>query len=219
MTGARDDVLGMIRRRLGRTASAERVAAVRQGLAQPRRNLVPARGQLPHDEQVALFVRMAREAAATVDRVGAIAEVAPTVASFLTEHALGTRVRLAPALAGLAWPGLETSAGAAGADDAVSIVAAFAGVAETGTLVLLSGPDSPTTLNFLPDTHIVLLSVANVVGLYEDAWDRLRRRGSMPRNVNMVTGPSRTGDIEQTIQLGAHGPRRLHVILVDGPIA
>jgi L-lactate dehydrogenase complex protein LldG len=57
-----------------------------------------------------------------------------------------------------------------------------------------------------------------VTGSYEDAWDRLRRHvgdGVMPRTVNLITGPSRTGDIEQTIELGAHGPRRLHIILLD----
>ena len=56
------------------------------------------------------------------------------------------------------------------------------------------------------------------LGPYEDAWDRLRAaegEGRLPRTVNFITGPSRTGDIEQTIQMGAHGPRRLHVILVE----
>ena len=82
--------------------------------------------------------------------------------------------------------------------------------------MLLSGPDHPTTLNFLPDTHIVVLRASQVVGPYEDAWARLRAAATaMPRTVNFVTGPSRTADIEQTIQLGAHGPRRLHIVLID----
>jgi L-lactate dehydrogenase complex protein LldG len=54
-----------------------------------------------------------------------------------------------------------------------------------------------------------------VVAAYEDGWDRLREGGGMPRAINFITGPSRTGDIEQRIELGAHGPRRLHIILVD----
>ena len=95
------------------------------------------------------------------------------------------------------------------------VTGAVCGVAETGTLILTSGPDSPTTLNLLPDTHIVVLSTDSIVGSYEDGWDLLRARGELPRTVNMITGPSRTGDIEQTIQLGAHGPRRLHILLVD----
>jgi L-lactate dehydrogenase complex protein LldG len=101
--------------------------------------------------------------------------------------------------------------------DAVSVTGAFAGVAETGTLVLVSGPEHPSTLNLLPETHIVVLRRDQLVGSYEDAWALLRVMGrGMPRTVTMVTGPSRTADIEQTLQLGAHGPRRLHIVLIDG---
>jgi L-lactate dehydrogenase complex protein LldG len=85
--------------------------------------------------------------------------------------------------------------------------------------MLVSGEATPTTLNFLPDTHIVILRARQVVASYEDGWDLLRQRPgegpkALPRTVNFITGPSRTGDIEQRIELGAHGPRRLHVILV-----
>ena len=52
-------------------------------------------------------------------------------------------------------------------------------------------------------------------GLMAEAWDLLRKTlGGMPRNVMLVTGPSRSADIEQSLELGAHGPRRLHVVLV-----
>ena len=84
--------------------------------------------------------------------------------------------------------------------------------------MLCSGPAGPTTLNFLPETHVVVLRADQVVGPYEEAWDLLRSaRGAagLPRTVNFVTGPSRTADIEQTIQMGAHGPRRLCILLVD----
>ena len=81
--------------------------------------------------------------------------------------------------------------------------------------MMKAGPEHPTTLNFLPDTHVVVLLASQIVGSYEDAWDRLRDVDSMPRTVNFITGPSRTGDIEQTIFLGAHGPRRMHIVLVE----
>jgi L-lactate dehydrogenase complex protein LldG len=81
--------------------------------------------------------------------------------------------------------------------------------------MLVSGPDTPTTLNFLPDTEIVVVRAGQVVAAYEDGWDLLRGLPGLPRTVNFVTGPSRTGDIEQRIQLGAHGPRRLHVVLIE----
>jgi L-lactate dehydrogenase complex protein LldG len=57
-----------------------------------------------------------------------------------------------------------------------------------------------------------------VLRAYEDGLRLLRQeRGELPRSINLVTGPSRSGDIEQTIQLGAHGPKRLLVLLVDAP--
>ena len=99
---------------------------------------------------------------------------------------------------------------------AVAVQQAFAAIAETGTLMLPSAPVRPTTVNLLADTAIVVLRASSVVGAYEEAWDKLRSEmGAMPRNVMLVTGPSRSADIEQTLELGAHGPRNLHVVLIE----
>ena len=115
---------------------------------------------------------------------------------------------------------LEIREGRAAATDAVSVQHAFAGIAETGTLMLPSGPSRPATLNLLADTAIAVLRASAIVGAYEEAWDKLRAEvGAMPRNVMLVTGPSRSADIEQTLELGAHGPRRLHVVLVEDSVA
>lgn len=100
-----------------------------------------------------------------------------------------------------------------------TVSAAFAGIAETGTLMLISGPDNPTSLNFLPEAHIVVLPTAWIVGSYEEAFACFRaatKPSEMPRTINWITGPSRTADIEQTLLLGAHGPKQLLAILVDG---
>jgi L-lactate dehydrogenase complex protein LldG len=113
---------------------------------------------------------------------------------------------------------IQIETGAAENEDHSSLTGAFAGVAETGTLVMLSGAGHPTTLNFLPDTHIAVVRADCIVGTYEDVWARLRAEfghGAMPRTVNWITGPSRTADIEQTLLLGAHGPQRLHILIVD----
>jgi L-lactate dehydrogenase complex protein LldG len=110
---------------------------------------------------------------------------------------------------------LELRRGRAEDGDAAGITGAFAAIAETGTLMLISGAGTPTRNNFLPDTHIVVLRASEIVACYEDGWDRLRAAGPMPRTVNFITGPSRTGDIEQRLVLGAHGPRRLHIVLID----
>ena len=93
----------------------------------------------------------------------------------------------------------------------------FGAVAETGTLAFVSGPASPTTLNFLPDNHIAVLREDDVVPNLEDVFARLRtEHPGMPRTLNLISGPSKTADVEQTIVIGAHGPRRLHVILIAG---
>jgi len=216
-------MLAALRRGLGRGPLDRAAAAPLEArLATHPRNLVPRRALLPHGQQVALFVEMAGRAAATIDRRASLAEVPAAVADFLAAQNLPARIKLAPdpALAALPWSErtlLEVETGIAAASDTASVTAAFAGVAETGTLMLLSGPQSPTTLNFLPDNHIVVLRAEQVVGPFEDAWDRLRAaqaQGAMPRTVNLITGPSRSADIEQQLQMGAHGPRRLHIILV-----
>jgi L-lactate dehydrogenase complex protein LldG len=225
MSGARDEILGAIRSSLrrGETAVAP-IEEVDARLAAHPHGPIPARGDLPPGERVALFCQMAEEVSTTIARVASLAEVPAAVAGFLADNNLPAAVRLAPSpeLEGLPWgetaPLLELASGAATPGDQASVTGAFAAVAETGSLMLLSGPEGPTTLNFLPDTHFVVLKASQVVGHYEEAWARLRaaRGGAvLPRSVNFITGPSRSADIEQKIQLGAHGPRNLHVVLVE----
>ncbi len=124
-----------------------------------------------------------------------------------------------PELRAIPWsdrPLLRLREGRAEPSDAVSVQHGFAGIAETGTLMLPSAPERPTTLNLLAETAIVVLRAGRVVAGMEDAWDLLRAEFSgMPRNVMLVTGPSRSADIESTLELGAHGPRRLHIVLVE----
>ena len=222
MSGARAEIFAGIRRSLkrGRLDPAHE-KALRERAEAHRRNLVPARAaSLDHPRRVELFAAMAEEVQATVARVGSPAAVPEEVARYLAAENLPAELVLAPdpSLDAMPWherPLLRLRRGRAEAGDAVSLTPCCAAVAETGTLMLISGAATPTTLNFLPDTHIVLVHADQVVAAYEDGWDRLRSAGAMPRVVNFITGPSRTGDIEQRIELGAHGPRRLHIILVD----
>jgi L-lactate dehydrogenase complex protein LldG len=143
------------------------------------------------------------------------------VAAYLRSRNLPARLVIARPLQALAWPpSLAVQVRAAGADDAVSVTPCFAAIAETGSVVLLSSPESPTTLNFVPDDHIVVLAQGQIVWHIEDVWQQLRERNvPMPRALNIVSGPSRTADIEQVVQLGAHGPRRLHLVLVEEDLA
>ena len=222
MSEARQDILLGIRRSLKRgRLDMVREAELREQIALHRRNLVPARAAALGDRgRGDLFVAMAEEVQATVTRVSSPGAVPEEVARYLVAENLPAELVLAPdpSLDDLPWderPLLRIRRGRAEAGDAVSLTPCFAAIAETGTLMLISGAATPTTLNFLPDTHIVLVHADQVVAAYEDGWDRLRSAGAMPRVVNFITGPSRTGDIEQRIELGAHGPRRLHIILVD----
>jgi len=220
---SRDTVLSTIRRGLGATGNeAPRRANVEERLKAHARGLIPARGQLPPQERIALFRNMVAAAAGTTTRVANAAEVPREVAALLRTHNLPQAVRRGndPRLAAMPWAqerALTVNTGASDGSDLAGVSYAFGAIAESGTLMLLSGPDNPTTLNFLPDTHIVVISAEDIAGDYESLWTRLRERygaGAMPRVVNLITGPSRSADIGQTLILGAHGPRQLHVIVV-----
>ena len=224
MDDSRRTVLGSIRRALGadRNGPRDESAAARRLAARPL-GPVPARGLLPRAERLDLFQAMAEEASATVARLASPDEIPAAIARYLASENLPAEIRLAPdpELQALPWadrPLLTVTTGVSDGSDAVSVTKALAGVAETGTLALTSGPDTPTTLNLLPDTHVVVLPAAAVAGSYEEVWALLRARygaGVMPRTLNFITGPSRSADIEQKLQMGAHGPRRLHILLVD----
>jgi L-lactate dehydrogenase complex protein LldG len=160
----------------------------------------------------------------SVTRVPDPAGVPGALADYLAAQNLPSEAAIAPhpELRAIPWsvrPLLRLREGRAAPTDLVSVQHGFAGIAETGTLMLPSAPERPTTLNLLADTAVVVLRTSRVVGTYEDAWDLLRAAGPMPRNVMLVTGPSRSADIEQTLELGAHGPRRLHVLLIEDDLA
>jgi L-lactate dehydrogenase complex protein LldG len=218
---SRNTIFAAIRRSLGVNGQeAPRRRAVADRLSGHPIGVVPARGQLAGTERLDLFARMVEGSAGTVERIGAWSGLPAAVSSFLRRNELPPWIRRGadPMLADVAWePGLTVATGPAEREDVTAVSRAFAGVAETGTVILISGADNPTALNFLSENHIVAVQASAVVGDYETALARLRAEfgpETLPRAVNMITGPSRSADIEQTLILGAHGPRRLHVILV-----
>jgi L-lactate dehydrogenase complex protein LldG len=227
VSGARERILASIRSSLGRgSVDANTAGELRTRIATHSRNLIPARATvLDEAGRVDLFVAMAEEVQATVVRVPSLASVPEAVVHYLAAENLPAELVVAPdgELDAIPWedrPLLRIHRGRAEAEDKVSLTSCHAAIAESGTLMLISGPHSPTTLNFLPDTHIVVVHREQVVAVYEDGLDRLRANdasGKLPRVINFITGPSRTADIEQHIELGAHGPRRLHIVLVEEP--
>jgi L-lactate dehydrogenase complex protein LldG len=209
---SKEAILGAIRRGLKRGALPEDQAmALRARLSAHPRQLIPARSRLPRPGQIALLVRNIEKEFGTVARVARPDDVPAAVTDYLAAQNLPTDLAMAPhpELQSLPWherPMLHIRTGRAMPGDLVSLQHGYAAVAETGTLVLPSGPDRPTTLNLLSDTTIVVLRASR-----RDALSG----GFMPRNVMLVTGPSRSADIESVLELGAHGPRRLHVVLID----
>ncbi|MBL6928771.1 MAG: LUD domain-containing protein [Rhodospirillales bacterium] len=218
MSGAREDILAAIRR-----AEVAPDGDPAGRLANPQPNLVPARGQGLPAELLARFIAEAEAAKASIARLSGRNEIPAAAEAYLAANSQPFEIKAAPGLANVPWTKqslLTVNFGRAEGSDHVGISEAFAGIAETGTLMVLSGPDNPASVNFLPDTHLLVLDASRIVGAYEDGWALLRREhgktGFMPRMVNWITGPSRSADIELILLLGVHGPRRLHILLIDG---
>lgn len=221
---SRDAILSKIRGGLGAKADdAGRRAVIEGRIATRDRHLLPARVKAKSPDQLLdLFRGFLQRESATVLEVNSKQDIPSAIAGYLRSNNLPARIRVGgdAMLTQLPWgsePQLEMLLGRAQPSDEVGLTHASAAVAETGTLVLASGADNPVTLNFLPETHIVVVDDRDLVPAYEDAWEKIRARfgdRKMPRTVNFISGPSRTGDIGGKLVMGAHGPRRMCVILV-----
>lgn len=216
MSDTRERILVNIQTALGRgPLSGDVRSKLGSRINEPEQGIRPGFDQDPADR----FIEKLEAVAGTSTRVSGMHEVPAAIQSYLDRHQIEASIVMSghPTLARIGWPeAWQIETRPARGEDRVSITVAFAGIAETGTLAFLSGPTDPTTLNFLPDDHIVVIQVGQIMPHLEDLWGLMRKQvPRLPRTVNLVTGPSRTADVEQTIQLGAHGPRRLHVVLVE----
>ena len=219
---ARDAILGRVKKALGKTG--DRAAARADAEA-----YIAAHGHGPRPamaaDLLAKFMMRAIDMESTVERIADRREIPAAVAHYLDALVLPPSLVAQKSHAGVCWPefadldwkaaGLDIEARATDGHDRLGITGAFCAIAETGTLVVLAGADTPTATTLLPDTHIAVLRADRVVSGMEEAFALVRReRGRLPRAVNLISGPSRTGDIEQTIVLGAHGPFRVHILVV-----
>lgn len=221
---ARDRIFARIRAAQGRGAKVtegER-EAVADYLNRHPQGPRPAVGQNLADA----FSEQAQKMASTVDRVATLADVPGAVLRYLDGLNLARRAVAWTALGALPWaaqgievecrPPLREPQADREHGDLVGITGCFVAIAETGSLMLLSGPDTFASAALLPETHIAVVPVSRIVANMEEAFARMRaEHGQLPRATNIISGPSRTGDIEQTIVLGAHGPYRVHVVLVE----
>ncbi len=202
------------------TATAEELAAVEDYLARHPQGPRPA---IEGDLRIR-FRAMSERMSSTVDEVAHLADAPVAVARYLAAQGLAPRAVIWPTLASLDWAGagVEVEARPPRRDesqgaDLVGITGCFCALAETGTLVLACGPQAHASTHLLPETHIAVLPASRIVRGMEDAFALLRDErggdGTLPRTLNMVSGPSRTADIEMTLVLGAHGPYRVHIVL------
>jgi L-lactate dehydrogenase complex protein LldG len=213
---AREKILAKIRKAQGRggrgPAQAELEAVHTYLRAHPRGPLPPVEGDL-----AARFRARAESMQSTTEEAASAADVPAAVARYLRANQLALSGCVWPKLAQFDWAGagLSLEPRAAKGEDLVGVTGAFAAIAETGTVMLASGPDSPATVSLLPETHVAIVQTGRIVAYMEQAWDLARAEfGQLPRAVNFISGPSRTADIEQQLVMGAHGPYRVHIILV-----
>ncbi|MBD3609140.1 MAG: LUD domain-containing protein [Gammaproteobacteria bacterium] len=180
-----------------------------------------ARGPLPalKKETLVQFISKMTANSASVDSVNSDVAIVDSIKGFLNQHELPLSLCVVahPALNDLPWsPDMTAEQRKVSHTDLTTLSVASAALAETGSVVMLSGNETPTEANFLPDNFICIVNKADIINYMEELWDRLRQQGdTLPGVVNIISGPSRTADVEQTIQLGAHGPRRMHVIIKE----
>ena len=218
---SRNAILVDIYRALGADAERVRASAVTRRICAPLEHPKPESASTPPGQRRAQLAACLEAQSVSVIEAVAAADIPAAVAAYLSACGVPLCLRMGAdsRLANLPWeqsPALACSTGAARPDDTAALSHALAGVAETGTLVLASGPGNPASLAFMPETHIIALSADQIVGCYEDAFELMRSESGerkMPRSLNFVSGASRTGDIGGRIVMGAHGPRRLAVII------
>ncbi|MCK9380004.1 MAG: lactate utilization protein C [Sulfuritalea sp.] len=217
---SREDILGRVRAGLQRDATNAAAGRAEMAAALSSRSHGP-KPAMDSNPQALLerFRVKSEQQSSTVEIVAAESAVPAAVERYLTAMKLPKSAVAWPSLAGLDWAGTGLQVEPRGARDAdlVGITGCFCAVAETGTLMMCSSPDTPAAVSLLPETHIAVVQASRILPYMEDAWALARKElGSLPRAVNFISGPSRTGDIEQTIVLGAHGPYRVHLIIVAG---
>ncbi len=167
-------------------------------------------------------------------RAGSMAEARERVLEILGRAAAKSAIRGDTPLtrrleldAGLASAGIDVTVGCLSTDttrqqlrDAAfmaeaGITSVDFGVAETGTLALLAAPGQGRAISLLPPLHVAVLDSRDLVYELAELFEKVTERGGLPSALTLVTGPSRTGDIEQKLTIGIHGPAELHLVLID----
>ncbi len=179
--------------------------------------------ELTADKPVDRFISLVTAEATTVERLADLAHVPHAVDGYLRGQQIPGRVVIdtSACLSGEAFSDtdLQVSIPPLRPDHDVLLSGCYGAVAESGALVISTSDGHAITNDFLAETHIVILFANRIVATLADLWDALRtdtQGGFMPREFCLVTGPSRTADLGVPAKLGAHGPARVHVLLING---
>jgi len=210
----RDSILAAVRAGLGDRRAEPAAIAAEAGALLAGPDTIRPRLAVP--TLIEAFVLKAAALGTSIERVPDLDDVPAAVGRYLAASGLphSAAVQQTPELASLSWQGIALDATAA-PDQPAAVGLARWGIAESGSVVIHSAPDSPILLAFLPLHHIVVLHASSIVAHLEDYASLLEGDGSPPRNAILITGPSGTTDIEGSYVRGAHGPGFVHVILVD----
>jgi len=166
------------------------------------------------EKMLQLFCKNALNLQSTVERLSSLDKLPAAAAAYCQRYDLPKTVTFWPEYSQLPWPAHGFSQEKTNSQSGVTGV--FCAIAETGSLLLCSSTSTPATTSLLPETHFAVVKVDRIVLSLEEAWQLVRSElGQLPRNVKLISGPSRTADIEQTMVIGAHGPYRVHVFLVE----
>jgi L-lactate dehydrogenase complex protein LldG len=221
---SRESVLRRIRTALGRETPSAPAAPAPPTLPDYRQ-----RAQEPHDTQVDQFVERVREYRATVERVAPGALAAACAAACA---ARGVRTLVVPPDVPEPWlaelPAADvtirrdTALSPAELDSSDAVLSGCRlGIAQTGTIVLDHGPtQGRRALTLVPDVHFCVVRAEQIVGLVPEAVAQLAPTAREERRpLTFISGPSATSDIELSRVEGVHGPRTLHVFVVDASLA
>lgn len=212
---AREAILNAVRGALGHKA-VDPVALQREADALLE-DLPAIRPALLADDLVEAFVArlVTPKVAATAERITDVRALPAAVARYLEARGLPAAIALQPAavLQALDWSGFTLHDRVA-PDETLAVGFARWGIAETGSLVFHSDAETPILANFLPLHHLVMVRASTILPFLDD-YAVATAGQRPPRNANIITGASGTTDIEGSLVLGAHGPRYLHVVIVD----
>lgn len=215
---ARENILARIRKAQGRPGvepASEELLAIRAAMTD--HEIGPLPGVALPIDQLAQFRAECARLGSTYAELASPRDVPAEVARYLDANGLDKRVVAWTELAAMPWAeaGIAVDARPANGEDRVGVTGSFCAIAETGTVLLLGSPARPKATALLPETHVCIVQGSRLVDTMEEAFAMMRNElGEPPRATWFVSGPSRTADIEQTIVIGAHGPYRVHVILV-----